>query len=331
MRYVVLCAHAALAAAIAYALLGPRPAPDRRLAGLRVAFIVGGHPSQAFSQRIAHGARDAARDLGCHLDLLWNHWDEERNAALAIRAQRLEPDVICVPGAPYSGALGGFLDEAARAGCTISVYNTPLPGQTGDAPGNDAHAADHGYTGLDNWAAGQSLARAALRHYGLGAGARAIVCGVPRQGERGRRALGCVDALETAGLYVELLDLDEAAEPWGGPLRERLGEDPPLDLIIWEAGSVSIAAGMLEDHGIAPGAIALAGFDLDQAALHAMKAGYAGLVWDQQPYLQGYLSVLQGALAHRYGFAGLHIDTGAGAVDLTRAQALQTLVAEGVR
>jgi hypothetical protein len=44
-------------------------------------------------------------------------------------------------------------------------------------------------------------------------------------------------------------------------------------------------------------------------------------VIDQQQWLQGYFGVLQICLTHNYGFAGLHIDTGAGFGDKDNVEA----------
>jgi len=44
------------------------------------------------------------------------------------------------------------------------------------------------------------------------------------------------------------------------------------------------------------------GFDLSTDTVAGLRDGYIGLVHDQQPYLQGYLSVLQASLAKNMAF-----------------------------
>jgi len=56
-----------------------------------------------------------------------------------------------------------------------------------------------------------------------------------------------------------------------------------------------------------PGDIFVSGFDLSVETVEAIREGYVGLVHDQQPYLQGYLSVLQICLAKTYCFKGVII------------------------
>ena len=47
----------------------------------------------------------------------------------------------------------------------------------------------------------------------------------------------------------------------------------------------------------------------------AIKEGYQNLVIDQQPYLQGYLPILNICLTKKYGFSGLDINTAGAFVD----------------
>ncbi len=66
----------------------------------------------------------------------------------------------------------------------------------------------------------------------------------------------------------------------------------------------------------------MAGFDLSSATVDAIREGWVDLVLDQQPWLQGYLPILQICLTHNYAFAGLHIDTGAGFAHVDNVETL---------
>jgi simple sugar transport system substrate-binding protein len=80
-----------------------------------------------------------------------------------------------------------------------------------------------------------------------------------------------------------------------------------------------------------PGEIFGAGFDLSAATSLAITEGWVGAVLDQQPWLQGYLPILQICLTKKYGFAGLHIDTGAAIIDATNIDFVAPLAEEGIR
>ena len=73
------------------------------------------------------------------------------------------------------------------------------------------------------------------------------------------------------------------------------------------------------------------GFDLSPATLEAIRGGWTDLVLDQQPYLQGYLPILQICLTKKYGFAGLHIDTGSGFAHADNVEVLAPLVEHQIR
>jgi simple sugar transport system substrate-binding protein len=80
-----------------------------------------------------------------------------------------------------------------------------------------------------------------------------------------------------------------------------------------------------------PGDIYIAGFDLSPATVDAITKGYTGVVLDQQPYLQGYLPIVQVCLTKKYGFAGLHIDTGAALIDKSNIDFVAPLAQKGIR
>ncbi|MEY8120938.1 hypothetical protein AB9F26_22460, partial [Falsihalocynthiibacter sp. BN13B15] len=63
--------------------------------------------------------------------------------------------------------------------------------------------------------------------------------------------------------------------------------------------------------GKKPGEICSAGFDLSAATAQGIEDEMITMVLDQQPFLQGYLPIIQLFLTSKYGFAGMNIDTGA--------------------
>ena len=73
------------------------------------------------------------------------------------------------------------------------------------------------------------------------------------------------------------------------------------------------------------------GLDLSPATVAAIRGGWTDVVLDQQPYLQGYLPILQICLTKVYGFAGLHIDTGGGFADKANIEFLAPLAEKEIR
>jgi len=74
-----------------------------------------------------------------------------------------------------------------------------------------------------------------------------------------------------------------------------------------------------------------AGFDLSGPTAQAIKAGYVRAVLDQQPFLQGYLPIMQMYLTSKFGFAGFDVDTGAAIISKANIDAVAPLAAAGIR
>ena len=74
-----------------------------------------------------------------------------------------------------------------------------------------------------------------------------------------------------------------------------------------------------------------AGFDLSAATADAINEGWVGAVLDQQPYLQGFLPIVQICLTKKFGFSGLHIDTGAAIIHKGNIAFVAPLAEAGIR
>ena len=74
-----------------------------------------------------------------------------------------------------------------------------------------------------------------------------------------------------------------------------------------------------------------AGFDLSSATLEAIRGNWTDLVLDQQPFLQGYLPIVQICMSQMYGFSGLQIDTGSGFAHKDNVEQLAPLVEAQIR
>jgi simple sugar transport system substrate-binding protein len=100
-----------------------------------------------------------------------------------------------------------------------------------------------------------------------------------------------------------------------------------FDTGFWHAG----VARVLADRGVAPGTVLLGGFDLVPEVLEQMKAGYVQVQVDQQPYMQGFMPVMQVYLAKTIGLSPSDIDTGQGIVTPDMVDAIMEKSAMGLR
>ena len=74
-----------------------------------------------------------------------------------------------------------------------------------------------------------------------------------------------------------------------------------------------------------------AGFDLSAPIVDGINSGYIDVVIDQQPFIQGYMPIVQLFLSTKYGMAGLAMDTGAAFVTADNVDAVAPLAAVQIR
>jgi len=304
-----------LVALLLVCLALPGFAQRNHFEGIRITFFPGGPVGCPFASVVYRGAKAAEEDLGCKVDYVWSDWNPDKMIAQFKEAVARRPDAICIMGHPGTVAFAPLVDEAFAKGIIVTSQNTSLPSIE-----EKYKDQGFGYVGQELYASGVMLAKGAIKRAGLRRGDRAMVWGLISQETRGLRSKGCVDALKEAGMkvdYIEISDAINAEAPLGTPVfTGYVSRNPDVKLIVTDHGGLTATA---ETYMRAvrkrPGEIYIAGFDLSSATVDAIRKGYTGVVLDQQPWLQGYLPVLQVCLAKKYGFSGLHIDTGAALID----------------
>ena len=80
-----------------------------------------------------------------------------------------------------------------------------------------------------------------------------------------------------------------------------------------------------------PGEVIVVGYDVTPQTAEEIKKGYVSFVNDQQPYLQGYYTVVQLAMMKYGKFAAFGIDTGRGIVNASNVDEVLELVKERIR
>ena len=294
-------------------------------------FFPGGPEGCPFASVVYRGAKAAEEDLGPTVTYVWSDWNPEKMIAQFKEAIAAAPDGIAIMGHPGEAAFAPLVDEAESKGIIVTSQNTDLPSIEAKYV-----AKGFGYVGQGLYTSGLALGKMCVQKWGLKAGDRALVWGLLSQETRGLRSKGCIDSLEEAGLvvdYLEITDEINADATLGTPIVSGyISANPDVKLIITDHGGLTSTVGTyMKASNVEPGAIKCAGFDLSSASVDAIRSGYLGLILDQQPYLQGYLPILQICLTKTYQFAGLHIDTGSGFVDESNVEALASLAEKGIR
>lgn len=299
--------------------------------GMRVWFDTGGPVGGPYGTIVANGAKQAAADLGCELSLVYSDWSPEKMIENFKNGLAMEPDGMVIYGSPGDDAYEPLIREAIDKGIVVTTIDTELPRlQPLFQP------KGFGYVGPDSWKQGEDLAKEILRRGDFKEGDKAFVWGLKRLENRGRRAKGIIKGLEDGGLKVDYLEISPEVDKdtaLGTPIiTGYLSSNPDCKIIVMDHGALTSQVGnFLRATGIKPGEIFAAGFSLSPATASAIEEGYLTLVSEQQPYLMGYLSVLQVVQTKKYGFGGLVIDTGGGFVSAENVGLIAPLAAKGIR
>ncbi|MEJ2557385.1 MAG: substrate-binding domain-containing protein [Anaerolineae bacterium] len=299
--------------------------------GVRIVFFPGGPPGGPFATVVYNGAKAAESDLGANVEYVWSDWDPEKMVRQFTEAAATKPDGIAVMGHPGDDAFDPAIDAAEAQGIIVTSQNTTLP--TAEA---QYKSKGFGYVGQELYESGYLLGEEALKRSGLQAGDRAMVWGLLSQPTRGLRTKGVIDALEKGGLTVDYIEIDSATNadaPAGVPVfTGYVSSHPDVKLVCTDHGALTATTETyLKAAGKGPDDIYAIGFDLSSATLEAIRGGWTDLVLDQQPWLQGYLPIVQICMAKKYQFSGLHIDTGSGFASKDNVETLAPLVEQQIR
>ncbi len=321
---------------------GPQPTPTEApvtrsvtgtaCQGVRIVFFPGGYPACPFASILHAGALTAAADLGADVEYVFSDWDPAKMVQQFQEAVETQPDGIAVMGLPGDAALEAAIGKAREKGIIVTSQTYVLPEAEAKYKGEG-----FGYAGQELYEAGYALGQEAIRRTGFGLGDRAMVWGLLSVPSLGQRTQGLLDALEEAQLTVDYIEIDPATDVdyfGAGPpiFAEYVSSHPDVKLVATDHGGLTLALqALLEAAGKGPDEIYTIGFDLCPQVVEGIRGGWIDLVLDEQPFLQGYLPIVQICLTKKYQFSGLHIDTGGGFVHKDNVEALAPLVVKQIR
>ena len=300
--------------------------------GVKIAAFPGGPQGGVFANNVYNGFKQAELDLGPTVTYYFSDWDPNKMLTQIKQAIATKVDGIAFMGHPGDAATDPQIDKAFAQGIIFTTANTALP-EAQKKYGPDGM----GYVGANNHAAGQALGAEAAKRAGIKAGDEAFVWGLKGQGgDRGSRTVGVIEALEKAGAKVIYQEIDKAtdADPNAGTATfvGVMKANPGVKLVVTDHGALTSNVGVFaRAASLKPGQVFFAGFDMSPNTAKAIKEGYQELVIDQQPYLQGYLPILNICLTKKYGFSGLDINTAGAFVGPKNVDAVAPLAAKEIR
>lgn len=294
--------------------------------------VIGGSNDDAFWNKIKKGLDDAtpavvANGGSVNYLRLVNYDNFAPDVVQLIRtAISMEVDGLVIPDW-VPEAEDPAIKDAIAAGITVILMNA----------GGADKAKELGainYIGNEEYPAGVAGGQYFASH-----GQKNVLCvnTLPGATNTEARCKGVADAMGEGGGKSTQLPLPTTsfgdATAVAEAIKAELLKDETIDGVITiSAGDADSAAIGIEQSGRAAG-ISLASFDMNEAGLARIKDGKQTFSIDQQPYLQGFLSVSVLASAIDFGTSlpTFPVLTGPGIVDASNIEATLAGVAKGAR
>ncbi|MBV7330727.1 sugar ABC transporter substrate-binding protein [Chloroflexi bacterium TSY] len=257
---------------------------------------------------VQQGMNDAAEAMGVNLTLLApDEFDLDKEVSMLEQAVAGAPDGIMTT-VPDPVLFADAVNSALDQGIPVVVYNA--------GSGPDADGIPYStYIGQDEYAGGYNGAKILLAN---GGGTRGV-CLNQGVGHTGldARCQGFTDALAEAGIDAEVLAINNDPAESTAIIGDYYAANPDTDIFmtLGPNGATPFYA-FLDNEGLGADEFIHGTFDLSEQIVANIQSGVTQFGVDQQPYLQGYNSVMYLALGKRQGItpAGGITPTGPGFV-----------------
>lgn len=300
---------------------------------LKIVFTHHSSASNTFWQAVKKGFDDACGKIqaSCQMVFTQTEGSVEQQLSNMETALAAKPDAL-LTSVVDDKAFDEVIARATKDGVTVIGVNVD---DSEGAKGN-ARAA---FVGQGFRPAGYSLGKAMSDNFPKEGPVRVLVgISAPGQNWSEARGQGVMDFLaefkaanpdrEVSWTRIDSgTDLAVTADRVGAYLNAHPDTTAYFDTGYWHAA----VARVLKDRGIEPGKVLLGGFDLVPEVVQQMQTGYVQVQVDQQPYMQGFMPVMQVYLARNFGLAPANIDTGQGIVRPADADQIMSLSAQGLR
>ena len=289
--------------------------------------------SNPFWQAVKRGFDDACARIEANCQMIFTQTEGaiDQQAANMMAALAGQPDALLTTLVD-NNAFDEIVANAREAGVIVIAANV-------DDTEGAAGSARQAFIGQGFIPAGYALGRKMAEFFPAEGPINAVVgVSAPGQNWSEQRAAGIIQYLEAfqadnPDREVNIVRLDTGTD--GAIVAERVGAylnaNPDttvyFDTGLWHA----YVAQVLADRGVEPGTVLMGGFDIVAEVLQQMDAGYIQVQVDQQPYMQGFIPVMQAYLAHNFNLSPADVDTGQGLVLQEDVAELWDLARQGVR
>lgn len=300
---------------------------------LNIIFTTHASATNVFFQAVKKGFDDACARIEANCQMIFTqgeHAVDEQVANFAAAVAQ-KPDIL-ITTIIDDQALDAPIKAAVDAGITVLASNSD---DSQGAAGN----ARLGFIGVNEFTTGYTGAKAMAEFFPKEGPIKvAIGLSAPDRPWSQTRSKGMIKYLEewkaehtdrdiSWETMASSTDPNTAAERVGAYLNANPGTTAYFDTGWFHVG----VAQTLRDRGIEPGKILLNCFDLVPQCLQEIKSGYVQATVDQQPYTEGFMSVMNGYLMKNFKLDGLEVDTGKQVIRKEDVDAIIELSKEGVR
>jgi simple sugar transport system substrate-binding protein len=279
--------------------------------------------TDAFWGQISQGAKDAAKLTGLKItEQNAGNGDVSKMVDLVNSAIATKPAAIFV--AMNDPAWENAVCEASKAGIAVFAYNVPPTGVAKDCV--------KAFVGQDFTAVGALVGKRLLKEVSTLKAGDKVLCPAeePQQQYAIQRGGGVESVLRTVGVKCTYLRTGGADEGALNALSTWMGANKDVKAIVPLGGTPHRNAVAAEDAaGIkAP----IVGFDTSPQVIDGIKTGRIIATADQQGYVQGFQTVMQGGLFLDFGLSPANVNSGGNAlIDKTNVSLLETKDLQKVR
>lgn len=299
--------------------------------GLTFAMVSHGGVGNPFWITVIKGQEDACALLNAECQWLSDPVDNVNDmAGYWDDALALNPDGIGTTS-PDPDVIRGGVSTALELGIPVIIFNTADPNA-----GTDQELGALFYIGASEFQGGRSNANRILSEAAVdGVEITGVVCPIQEVGHSGleARCAGVESVMDEAGIPVDRLTISNDIPASTGVLQDYFAANPDTNAITL-LGPLPLSAFYLaaQEMGLEPRQIYATTHDTGQEIFQLIQDGYVLQTVDQQPYLQGFETIMWLYLNSQYELApGGDIFTGPGIIDLNNVDAVIDLTAAGYR
>lgn len=308
---------------------GTAPSATGATAKQYTVVIVGFQQTEAFWHVVQKGAEQAGKDFGVTVKYSAPNVGTNANMiALLEPAIATKPDGVAI--VYRSKDLEDITKRALAAGAKVVLYNNNrFEKSASSAETTDPAITTLAYVGQEESHSGAVIATALLQYLPSGGGRVLIVNPNPPSLVLALRLEAAKSVLVAHGYSPDVLLATQDATPNLALTGAYLQAHPDTKGIL----SLSVP-------GIVPAAqyvdqnklnVPVCGFDLNDVVFGLLKTGGSlKCILDQQPYLQGYFAVENLALALKFGFGPVNVNTGSLVIDKTNVDQVEKLITAGL-